>query len=229
MIEIDIESTKNSWFQEQMGTTAEHELFCRNCLKEYIETRNPISAYDALHHWCLPQLKLKPESFPLPTELAFFLLETTYAILGLREGLKPLEYRDGKAIKPRDGHEIKASEACDLLPEALRLRGYKWNAFTEKKRDTTGSRLSSIKSALRKSGMSEREALEFVLRLAEISDERTLRRKVAGGRGPRQKSPYPAPKWFHEISEEKAKPPPLLDPKKAKAGRKEKKAGAKKP
>jgi hypothetical protein len=52
---------------------------------------------------------------------------------------------------------------------------------------------------------------------------------VAGGRGPPKKSPYPAPKWFHEISNEKTEAPPRPDPKKAKAGKKEKKAGAKKP
>jgi len=148
---------------------------------------------------------------------------------GLSVGLKPFEYRDGKPVGPNEIHKIKASEACDLLPEALGLRGRKWNAFTQLQRENTATQLFLIKSRARKTGKTEAESMELVMREAKISDERTARRKLNGGRGPRQKSPYPAPKWLHEISDEKAEAPPLPDPKKAKTGTKEKKAGAKKP
>ncbi|MCA3416577.1 MAG: hypothetical protein INF84_18430 [Roseomonas sp.] len=226
---IEIESTRYSWFQEQICSTADNERLCRYCLEIYIETRNPIWAYEALHFWCLPQLKLEPEFFPLPRELMFFLFQTTAEIRGLVTGRKPLEYRDGKPLERQESREIKPSEACDFLPEALRLRGYKWNAFADNKKDETAIHFRSIKRDARKNGESEREAMELVMREAKISDERTARRKLNGGRGPRQKSPYPVPKWLHEISDEKAEAPPVPDPKKAKAGKKEKKAGAKKP
>jgi hypothetical protein len=226
---IAIEFTRESWFQELIGTIEFNERLCRFCLEKYIETQNPLYAYDALHHWLLPQLKLKPESFPLPRELMFFLFQIERGVGGLSVGLKPFEYRDGKPVGPNEIHKIKASEACDFLPEALGLRGRKWNAFTQLQRENTATQLFLIKSRARKTGKTEAESMELVMREAKISDERTARRKLNGGRGPRQKSPYPAPKWLHEISDEKAEAPPLPDPKKAKTGTKEKKAGAKKP
>jgi hypothetical protein len=226
---IQIELTRESWFQELIGTTEKNERLCRFCLEQYIETQNPLHAYDALHHWLLPQLKLEPESFPLPRELMFFLFQIERGVGGLSVGHKPLEYRDGKPVERNEIPKIKPSEACDFLPEALGLRGQKWNVFTQYQRENTAIHLFLIKSRARKAGLSESEAMELVMREAKISDGRTARRKLKGGRGPRQKSPYPAPKWFHEISDEKAEPPPLPDPKKAKTGTKEKKAGAKKP
>jgi hypothetical protein len=226
---IEIERTKESWFQGIIGTTEGNERLCKFFVELYIETQNPLWANFALHHWVLPQLKLEPDSFPLPRELMFFLFQTTAAIQNLRAGIKPPHYRDGKSVERSESGEITPREACDFLPEALRLRGYKWNAFVDDKRSNTANHLWSIKIEARKNGLSEREAMELVMREAKISDERTARRKLQGGRGPRQKSPYPAPKWLHEISDEKAAPLPLPAPKKAKAGKKDKKAGAKKP
>jgi hypothetical protein len=144
-------------------------------------------------------------------------------------GDKPLEYRDGKPVKPSDSREITPSEACDWLPEALELRGHKWNAFADFRRDQTAGALQIMRQEAREEGLSASETMERIELEFGLGDPRTVRRKLNGGRGPRQKSPYPAPKWFHEISDEKAEAPPLPDPKKAKAGKKEKKAGAKKP
>jgi hypothetical protein len=226
---IPLEITRLSWFQELIETTEENERLCHFYLEEYIKTRNAFWAYQALDHWLLPQLKLESEFFPLPRELMFFLFQITTSVRVLGTGHKPPEYRDGKMVERNQSDKITPSEACDFLPEALGLRGHKWNAFSMFQRDVESGGLLIIKRQARKAGLSEGEAMELVMREAKISDERTARRKLKGGRGPRQKSPYPAPKWFHEISDEKAEAPPVPDPKKAKAGTKEKKAGAKKP
>jgi len=115
------------------------------------------------------------------------------------------------------------------LPEALRLRGYKWNAFADASRSMESADLFNHYQAARRMGISAGEAMETLSKLSGVTDPRTLRRKLKGGRGPRQKSPYPAPKWLHEISEEKAEPPAIADPEKAKKGIKAKTTGAKKP
>ncbi len=225
---IELEYTKMSWFQEGIKTTEHHERNCHYGLTKYIETGNPIWAHYALISWLLPQWKPEPETFPLPRELLLFLLQTSSAIMSLADGQKPLEYQNGEVVG-KVGTDITPSEAFDFLPEALGLRGYKWNAFLDDRKAIAATRLKRMKRDARKTGKTESEAMELVMREAKISDERTARRKLKGGRGPRQKSPYPAPRWLHESGDEKAEAPPLPDPKKAKTGTKEKKAGAKKP
>jgi hypothetical protein len=225
---FNLESTKASWFQEGIKDIEHHHRNCHAGLTKYIETGNPVWAHYALISWLLPQWKPEPESFPLPRELLLFLFQTASAILSLADGQKPLEFRDGEIVG-KAGIEITPSEACDFLPEALGLRGYKWNAFLDDRKERIATRLIRKKREARRNGASEQEAMEIVLKLAGISDARTARRKLKGGRGPRQKSPYPAPKWLHEISEEKAEPPAIADPEKAKKGIKAKTTGAKKP
>jgi hypothetical protein len=225
---IQLEDTKAPWFQKGIVTTEQHEKNCHHGLSKYIETGNPIWAHHAIIHWLFPQWKPESEIFPLPRELLFFLFQNSMAIISLADGQKPLLYQNGELVG-KAGVNITPSEACDFLPEALGLRGYKWNAFLDDRKRLSATRLKRMKREARKTGVSEAEAMEIVRKLAGVSDERTARRKLAGGRGPPKKSPYPAPKWFHEISDEKAEAPPLPDPKKAKAGKKEKKAGAKNP
>jgi hypothetical protein len=149
--------------------------------------------------------------------------------LGLSVPIRPPEYRDGREIERPATKQLTPGDACDFLPEALRLRGYGWNAFDDYARSAKAINLSFAYRVARECGATELEGLETLSKLTGVNDERTLQRKMKGGRGPRQKSPYPAPRWLHESGDEKAEAPPLPDPKKAKTGTKEKKAGAKKP
>jgi hypothetical protein len=204
------------------------EKRCKAFLENYIETGNPIWAWEALSMWLVP-MRAGIGGFPMPKVLIGFLMENCAGINSLWNGWKPLEYRDSVPIEPADHNEITPSEACDFLPEALRLRGYKWNAFDDFRREQKAGALQNMKQEAREDGLSESEALRRVMDEIGLSCERTARRKLKGGRGPRQKSPYPAPRWLHESGDEKAEAPPLPDPKKAKTGTKEKKAGAKKP
>jgi hypothetical protein len=213
---------KESWLRIQ-------ETRCRIYLENYIETGNVLWAWEALFCWLLPQWAPKPQSFPLPRELALFLLNTCGAMNSLAFGVKPLEYRDDKPVKPSDSREITPSEACDWLPEALELRGHKWNAFADFRRSQTAGKLQIMKMEAREEGLSESEAMERISKEIGLSDPRTVRRKLAGGRGPRQKSPYFPPGWLHESGDEKEKIPAKSDPEKAKKGIKPKTTGAKKP
>jgi hypothetical protein len=220
--------TVNDFWLAVGGTKEEKERICNSYVAKYIETRNPLWAYEALDFWVLFHGEYEPGSFPLPRELFSFLCSITSAIQNLSAGMKPPEYRDGKRVERSKAGKVTPNEACDFLPEALGLRGYKWNAFSDFRRDLKADRLQHIKRQAREAGKTEAEAMELVMRAAKTSDDRTAYRKLAGGRGPRQKSPYPLPEGLR-ISAEKAEPPPLPDPKKAKAGTKEKKDGAKKP
>ncbi|MCA3419833.1 MAG: hypothetical protein INF88_13130 [Roseomonas sp.] len=215
--------------EEEITLAQHYEHIIRYCLDTYIETQNPIWAWQAVFHWLAPQWHPKPVSLPLPRELIWFLLQTTAGINNLAYGMKPLEYRDGEPVKPSGGFEIKASEACDFLPEALQLRGKKWNAFLEYDKDRLAGYLMNLKLEALAEGASVSEAIERMKDEANTSDERTLRRKLKGGRGPRQKSPYPAPKRLHKISDEKEEIPAKSDPAIAKTGTKPKTRGAKKP
>jgi hypothetical protein len=214
---------------EELTNAQFFERVCRFHLETYIETQNPIWAFQALFHWVSPQWGPKPESFPLPRELLEFLVQTLAGINNLAFGMKPFEYQDGEILDDGGSLAIRASEACDFLPEALRLRGKKWNAFLDYKKDRVAGYLMEIKDQARGNGASERQAMEQVMLEAGTTDERTARRKLKGGRGPRQKSPYPAPKWLHEIGDEKEKIPAKSDPEKAKKGDKPKTRGAIKP
>jgi hypothetical protein len=201
---------------------------CRYTLKKYIETGNSIYAWHSLMNWLMAYQLGEKTVFPPPPELIEFLFLASYGIARLSLAKKPLEYRDGKEMEQSEGSIKTPSEACDFLPEALQLRGYKWNAFDAFLREDFAAAFQSLKQALRAQGLSESEAMQRVMAEMRVKDERTARRKLKGGRT-RQKSPYPAPIWIDENSNEMAEPPPLPDPKKAKTGTKEKKAGAKKP
>jgi len=178
-----------------------YERRCRYFLENYIETGNPLWAWEAFFVWLAPQWTPKPKSFPLPRELIWFFLEVSSSINGLASGSRPPEYRDGAILEPKDGWEIYPREACDFLPEALKLRGHKWNAFIDWKNEQFASQLWNLKTAMLEDGASEREAMEQVMIEAGTTDERTARRKLQGGRGPRQSPPYPAPKWVHDITD----------------------------
>jgi hypothetical protein len=204
------------------------EKSCKAFLENYIETGNPIWAWEALSIWLLP-MRASLDSFPIPEVLIGFLAENCAGINTLWNGWKPLEYRDGLPVEPDDQREITPSEACDFLPEALRLRGYKWNAFNDFRREQKAGALRIRIQEARQDGLSARETMERIEQELGLSDEREVRRKLAGGRGPRQKSPYPAPTWPYEIGIGTMHVMPVPDPKKAKAGKKEKKGGAKKP
>ena len=202
---------------------------CRYTLKKYIETGNPIYAWHSLLNWLMAFQLGEKTVFPPPPELIGFQFENCLEIARLSMAERPLEYRDGKALEQSEGRIKTPSEACELLPEALRLRGHKWNAFDDFLREQSAGAYQSLKLALRAQGVSEIEAMQRVMATMGVKDERTARRKLKGGRGPRQKSPYPAPARVVEIIYKKAEPPASADPKKAKTGTKEKKAGAKKP
>ena len=201
---------------------------CKAFLVNYMETGNPIWAWEALSMWLLP-MRANIESFPIPKVLIGFLAENCAGINTLWNGFKPLEYRDGVRLEPADLKDITPSEACDFLPEALRLRGYKWNAFDDFRREQKAGALRIRIQEAREDGLSASEAMELIEQELGLSDPRTARRKLAGGRGPRKKSPYPAPEWPYEIGVGTMHVMPVPDPKKAKTGKKEKKAGAKKP
>lgn len=201
---------------------------CKAFLENYMETGNPIWAWEALSMWLIP-MRADIGRFPIPKVLIGFLMENYSGINTLWNGWKPLEYRDGVHLEPADHKDITPSEACDFLPEALRLRGYKWNAFDDFRRGQQAGALQIKKQEAREDGLTEAEAMEIVRKLAGVSDPRTARRKLKGGRGPRQKSPYPPPQFPYENGVGVMGIPPVPDSKKAKKGTKEKKAGAKKP
>jgi len=201
---------------------------CKAFLENYIETGNPIWAWEALSMWLVP-MRAGIGGFPIPKMLIGFLMENCAGINNLWYGLKPLEYRDGLPVEPDDQREITPSEACDFLPEALRLRGYKWNAFDDFRREQKAGALQIMKQEAREDGLSARETMERIEQEFGLGDPRTVRRKLKGGRGPRKKSPYPAPQLPYENGVGVMHLPPVPDPKEAKAGKKEKKAGAKKP
>ena len=202
---FNLESTKASWFQEGIKDIEHHHRNCHAGLTKYIETGNPVWAHYALISWLLPQWKPEPESFPLPRELLLFLFQTASAILSLADGQKPLEFRDGEIVG-KAGIEITPSEACDFLPEALGLRGYKWNAFNEYARSEKAINLSFAYRFARECGATELEALHTLSKLSGVNDERTLHRKMKGGRGPRQKTPYPLPTRAPAKSGEASRP-----------------------
>jgi hypothetical protein len=210
------------------GLSALFEKRCKAFLENYIETGNPIWAWEALSMWLVP-MRAGIGNFPIPKVLIGFLMQNCAEINGLWNGLKPLEYRDGVPLELADHNEITPSEACDFLPEALRLRGYKWNAFNDFRRGQQAGALQIKKQEAREEGLSESEAMERIREEIGLSDPRTVRRKLAGGRGPRQKSPYPAPTWPYEIGVGVQGIPPIPDSKKTKKCKEEKKAGAKKP
>ncbi|MCA3366466.1 MAG: hypothetical protein INF79_12730 [Roseomonas sp.] len=214
--------------KEELTNAQFFEQVCRFHLETYIETQNPIWAFQALFHWVSPQWGPKPESFPLPRELLEFLVQTLAGINNLAFGMKPFEYQDGEILDDGGSLAIKASEACDFLPEALRLRGKKWNAFLDYEKDRVAGYLMEIKDQARDNGASERQAMEQVMLEAGTTDERTARRKLKGGRGPRQKSPYPAPKWLDESSGAAGKVSPIAEPARTKRGTKQQTTGAKK-
>ena len=94
--------------------------------------------------WLVP-MRAGIGNFPIPKVLIGFLMQNCAEINGLWNGLKPLEYRDGVPLELADHNEITPSEACDFLPEALRLRGYKWNAFNDFRR---GQQAGALQIAL---------------------------------------------------------------------------------
>ena len=172
------------------------ETHCEDMIEAYLSTGNPLYAWEALFEWVLPENE--PERFPLPQELLTFLYETSKGMIGLSLGLsvpiRPPEYRDGREIERPATKQLTPGDACDFLPEALRLRGYGWNAFDDYARSAKAINLSFAYRVARECGATELEGLETLSKLTGVNDERTLQRKMKGGRGPRQKSPYPLPK-----------------------------------
>ena len=169
---------------------------CNEMIESYLISGNPLYGWGALWEWIVPQRGPEPESFPMPQELLNFLFVNCKEMIGLSLGLKPWEYRDGKPIQHRaaEKRDITPGKACDFLPEALRLRGYNWNAFDDYARNMEAAHLGFAYDSVREGGGTELEALKTLSDLSGVNDERTLRRKMKGGRGPRQKSPYPLPK-----------------------------------
>jgi hypothetical protein len=151
------------------------EKRCKAFLENYIETGNPIWAWEALSMWLVP-MRAGIGGFPMPKVLIGFLMENCAGINSLWNGWKPLEYRDSVPIEPADHNEITPSEACDFLPEALRLRGYKWNAFDDFRREQKAGALQKMKQEAREDGLSESEALRRVMDEIGLSCERTARR-----------------------------------------------------
>ena len=145
----------------------------------YLQTGNPIAAWSAIFSWSL-KYEENPKSHVMPKPL-----------LDFAEGHKPPVFRDGKLASHKEPNAISPSQAFDFLPEALRLRGYKWNAFADASRSMESADLFNHYQAARRMGISAGEAMETLSKLSGVTDPRTLRRKLKGGRGPRQKSPYP--------------------------------------
>jgi hypothetical protein len=171
------------------------EKRCNEMIESYMISGNPLYGWGALWEW-INQNGPEPEKFPMPKALLVFLFVNCKEMIGLSLGLKPQEYRDGERIERRaaEKRNITPGEACDFLPEALRLRGYKWNAFDDYARNMDAVLLGFAYDSVREGGGTELEALKTLSDLSGVNDERTLRRKMKGGRGPRQKSPYPLPK-----------------------------------
>ena len=161
-----------------------------NILTFYQQTENPIAAWAAISYWSL-KYEENPQGHVMPRPLLDFLRRNSLAIMELAEGHKPPVFRDGKLVSHKEPNALSPSQALDFLPEALHLRGYKWNAFDDISRFMKSLDLLEIKWAARGSGKTEAEAMEIVSELAGVSDPRTARRKLKGWRGPRQKSPYP--------------------------------------
>jgi hypothetical protein len=184
------------------------ETYYEEMIEAYLSTGNPLYAWEALFEWVLPENE--PERFPLPQELLTFLFEMSKGIIGLSLGLsvpiKPREYRDGREIERPATKQLTPGDACDFLPEALRLRGYKWNAFNEYARSEKAINLSFAYRFARECGATELEALHTLSKLSGVNDERTLHRKMKGGRGPRQKTPYPLPTRAPAKSGEASRP-----------------------
>lgn len=156
----------------------------------YLQTGNPIAAWAAIFSWSL-KYEENPKSHIMPKPLLDFLTLNSLAIMELAEGHKPPVFRDGKLASHKEPNAISPSQAFDFLPEALRLRGYKWNAFADASRSMESADLFNHYQAARRMGISAGEAMETLSKLSGVTDPRTLRRKLKGGRGPRQKSPYP--------------------------------------
>lgn len=184
------------------------EKRCNELIESYLISGNPLYGWGALWEWINQLNGPKSEKFPMPQELLVFLFVNCKEMIGLSLGLKPREYRNGKEIEHRAAQKrnITPSKACDFLPEALRLRGYKWNAFNDYARNMEAVHLGFAYWSERERGATELEALHTLSKLSGVNDERTLHRKMKGGRGPRQKTPYPLPTRAPAKSGEASRP-----------------------
>ncbi len=167
--------------------------FCMTSLLEYRETGNPLYAWRGFRFWLQGQASgYKWNRFEMPFELRAFLEKTSTDLHSLAWGNRPPEYQDGKQGAPgKNEPPLAPGKALALLPEALRLRAGKWEAFSEYRRAGTAKHLGDLFSEIREAGTVYKEAHDALAERIGLKDEREARRKMSGKpRGAAKRPPW---------------------------------------
>jgi hypothetical protein len=155
------------------SSPALYESLCLVELAKYHLDHNPLHAWQALRIW----LRAGHDNrFDLPHVLREFLDQNSADLLDLALG------------------DLAPGMALAKLPEAMRLRVGKWDAFSEYRRDLRAQEMRERFQDIRESGVSYKDASEELANRLGVSEEREIRRKMSGKRrGPER--PPPPPAW----------------------------------